>query len=103
MRIFIFPNDLKYRILEAAKIRREPIWALSEQNERGLFLERVGRLYQVPVDLAAWCRRESVKGGGRGALNGVWERRRKQRQRTSFSAASHRYAVTDGQELGAFR
>ena len=85
------------RILEAAKIRREPVWALSEQNERGLFLERVGRLYQVPVDLAAWCRRES------GALNGVWERRRKQRQMTSFSAASHRYAVTDGQELGAFR
>ena len=27
------------------------------------------------VDLAAWCRRESVKGGGRDALNGVWERR----------------------------
>ena len=26
------------RILEAAKIRREPVWALSEQNERGLFL-----------------------------------------------------------------
>jgi hypothetical protein len=24
------------RILEAAKIRREPVWALSEQNERGL-------------------------------------------------------------------
>ena len=41
----------------------------------------MGRLYkisrgkvhakgQVPVDLAAWCRRESVKGGGREALNG---------------------------------
>jgi hypothetical protein len=26
------------RILEAARIRREPVWALSEQNERGLFL-----------------------------------------------------------------
>jgi hypothetical protein len=31
------------RILEAAKIRREPKRALSEQNERSLFLER--RLY----------------------------------------------------------
>jgi hypothetical protein len=31
--------------------------------------------------------RESVKGGGRDALNGVWERRRKQRQRPLFSAA----------------
>jgi len=29
---------------------------------RTIFLERVGKLYQVPVDLAAWCRRESVKG-----------------------------------------
>jgi len=28
---------------------------------------------KVPVDLAAWCRRESVEGGGRDALNGVWE------------------------------
>src|SRR5277367_6363623 len=44
-------------------------------------------LSQVPVDLAAWCRRESVKGGGRDALNGVWGRRRKQRQRPPFSAA----------------
>jgi hypothetical protein len=35
------------RILEAAKIRREPKRALSEQNERGLFLERVGRLYKI--------------------------------------------------------
>jgi len=25
----------------------------------------------VPVDLAAWCRRQSVKGGGKDALNGV--------------------------------
>ena len=33
------------RILEAAKIRREPKRALNEQNERSLFLERVGRLY----------------------------------------------------------
>src|SRR5271163_3240336 len=30
------------RILEAAKIRREPVWALSEQNERGLFLRTSG-------------------------------------------------------------
>jgi hypothetical protein len=59
------------RILEAAKIRREPKRVLGEQNERGLFLERVGRLYKI--DLAAWCRRESVKGGGRDALNGMWE------------------------------
>jgi hypothetical protein len=35
------------RILEAAKIRREPVWALSEQNERGLLLERVKRLYKI--------------------------------------------------------
>jgi hypothetical protein len=35
------------RILEAAKIRREPKRALSEQNERGLFWERVGRLYKI--------------------------------------------------------
>jgi hypothetical protein len=34
-------------ILEAVEIRREPVWALSEQNERGLFLERVGRLYKI--------------------------------------------------------
>src|SRR5205085_10334962 len=34
------------RILKAAKIRREPVWALSKQNERGLFLERVGRALQ---------------------------------------------------------
>ena len=33
------------------------------------------------------CCRESVKGGGRDALNGVWERRRKLRQRPPFSAA----------------
>jgi len=31
------------RILEAAKIRREPVWALSEQNERGLFLGAAAR------------------------------------------------------------
>jgi hypothetical protein len=35
------------RILEAAKIRREPVWAPSEQDERGLFLERVERLYKI--------------------------------------------------------
>jgi hypothetical protein len=34
------------RILEAAEIRGEPKRALSEQNERGLFLER-GRLYKI--------------------------------------------------------
>jgi hypothetical protein len=34
------------RILEVAKIRREPKRALSEQNERGLFLERVGTKYR---------------------------------------------------------
>jgi hypothetical protein len=47
------------RTLEATKLRREPVWAFSEQNEG-----------DAPVDLAAWCR---VKGGGRDALNGVWE------------------------------
>jgi hypothetical protein len=31
--------------------------------------------------------RESVKGGVRDTLNGVWERRRKLRQRPPFSAA----------------
>jgi hypothetical protein len=60
------------RILEAVKIRRESKRALSEQNEKGLFLERVGKLYKISrgdtrakarcCDLAAWCRRESVKG-----------------------------------------
>jgi hypothetical protein len=39
----------------------------------------------VLVDLAAWCRRESVKGGRKDALNGVWERRQKQCQRPPFS------------------
>ena len=42
---------------------------------RTIFLERVGRLYQVPVDLAAWCR-ESVKGGPERRperAHGVWE------------------------------
>ena len=34
------------RILEAAKKRREPKRALSEQNERGLLLE-LGRLYKI--------------------------------------------------------
>jgi hypothetical protein len=34
------------RILEAAKIRREPVWALSEQNERGLFLGTGGEALQ---------------------------------------------------------
>jgi hypothetical protein len=33
--------------LEAAKIRREPKRALSEQNERGLFLERVDKISGV--------------------------------------------------------
>ena len=32
------------RILEAAKIRKEPKRALSEQNERCLYLERVGSI-----------------------------------------------------------
>jgi hypothetical protein len=35
------------RILEAAKIRREPKRALNEQNQMGLFLERVGMLEGV--------------------------------------------------------
>ena len=34
------------RILEAAKIRREPVLALSEQNERGLFLGTGGEALQ---------------------------------------------------------
>jgi hypothetical protein len=34
------------RILEAAKIRREPVWALSEQNERGLVLGTGGEALQ---------------------------------------------------------
>jgi hypothetical protein len=34
------------RILEAAKIRREPVWALGEQNERGLFLGTGGEALQ---------------------------------------------------------
>ena len=34
------------RILEAAKMRREPVWALSEQNERGLFLGTGGEALQ---------------------------------------------------------
>src|SRR3954452_20762799 len=51
-----------------------------------------GRLYKKSRVMRALkpgglCRRESVKGGGRDALNGVWERRRKQRQRPLFSAA----------------
>jgi hypothetical protein len=33
------------RILEAAKIRREPVWALGEQNERGLYIH----VYEVHV------------------------------------------------------
>jgi len=49
-----------------------------------LFLEWVSRCAQVPVDLAAWRR---VKGGGRDALNGVWEGGQKQRPGGSFSAA----------------
>ena len=70
------------RILEAAKTRREPVWALSERNERELFLER-GRLYKISRVIRALkpgaCRfgglvppREG-KGDGRDALNGVWE------------------------------
>jgi hypothetical protein len=79
------------RILEAAKIRREPKRALSEQNERGPVFgtggDKISRGDErANADLAAWCRHESVK-GGRDALNGVWERRRKQRQRPPFSAA----------------
>src|SRR5436305_5291107 len=56
------------RILEAAKIRREPVWALSEQNERGLFLERVGRKPGARRIGGLVPPRESVKGGGRDAL-----------------------------------
>jgi hypothetical protein len=40
-------------ILEAAKMRRELVWAFSEQNRTGvLFLERVGRLYEIEGDAA---------------------------------------------------
>src|SRR2546423_12476896 len=59
------------RILEAAKIRRVPKRALSEQNERGLFLERWGgstkyrgvmRALKPGAVTWPWCRRESVEG-----------------------------------------
>jgi hypothetical protein len=41
------------RILKAAKMRREPVWAFSEQNEKwGAVLERVGRLYKIEGDAA---------------------------------------------------
>ena len=40
------PEMLLYRILEAAKIRSEPKRALSEQNERGLFLGTGGEALQ---------------------------------------------------------
>jgi hypothetical protein len=55
------------RILEAAQMRREPKQALIEQNERwgavfGTALRNVKgnarARAQVPLDLAAWCRRE---------------------------------------------
>ena len=55
------------RILEAAQMRREPKRALIEQNERwgavfGTALRNVKgnarARAQVPIDLAAWCRRE---------------------------------------------
>jgi hypothetical protein len=80
------------RILEATKIRRKLKRALSEQNERGPIFRTSGDKIsrgdeRANINLAAWCHRESVKGGGRDALNGVWDRRRKQRQRPPFSAA----------------
>ena len=40
----------------------------------------------MSIDLVAWCRRESVKGGGRDVLNGVWEQHRKLRSRLPLSA-----------------
>jgi hypothetical protein len=83
------------RILEAAKIRREPKRALSEQNERGLFWEQVGRLYKISKgDAQTWrpgAPRESVKGGVRDALNGV--------PKTASKAAVFRCLPTDRQLL----
>jgi hypothetical protein len=54
------PTFFSHGTIEATDMRREPVWALREQNERwgAVFLERVGRLYKiclVAVDLAAWC------------------------------------------------
>src|SRR5271155_3005896 len=72
----------------------------------GLFLGPGGEALQkiegdVRAKAGGLCRRESVKGGGRDALNGVWERRRKQRQRPLFSAAfpqARRYIWFNGHQ-----
>ena len=47
--------------------------AVAESSDGTRGAEVIRALKPVPVDRAAWCRRESVKGGGRDALNGVWE------------------------------
>ena len=58
---------------------------VSKMRGAALFLDLAGRLYKMSRVMCALklgrpgARRESVKGGGRDALNGVWERCRKQR------------------------
>ena len=75
------------RILEAAKYEESPN-GLSVSKMRGAcFWNGWGSTKyrggdarakaQVPLDLAAGCRSESVKGGSRDALNGEWDRRQK--------------------------
>jgi hypothetical protein len=52
----------------------DPLDLPASQRQVYPWKDRLGRPdTRCPVDLAAWCRRESVKGGGRDALNGVWE------------------------------
>jgi hypothetical protein len=83
------------RIADAAKMRREPVFGLSVSKMRSeaLFLEQVGRLYKISKgDARAKARRprrESVKGGGRDALNGVWERRPERGVGTTPKTASN--------------
>jgi hypothetical protein len=57
---------------------------------------------QVPIDVTAWCR-DSVKGGERDALNGVWERHRKQPRKRRFLPPSHGHlvVVNDGSVIYA--
>jgi hypothetical protein len=69
------------RILKALKCEESPFRLLVNKMRARGFLERVGRLYKMEGDVAlklGACRlgrlvHESVEGGGRDALNGVWE------------------------------
>ena len=78
---------LKYDPGSCQNAKRARLGVFSEPNERRGPVFRLGgeALRNIEGDVAAlkpearrlwvaWCRRESVKGDGRDALNGMWER-----------------------------